>query len=220
MGNKQLILGQIWDGRTCQASDHLFLFETLERLLVTSFLSQAKSLGDVGRPLHLTCRYTHLSHPQRPPLSNHLIIVIVIIIISSSSSSSSSVSQTSAHSRKQCLQVTATTTDSSITKPTTNKHGSIYLVNSYLQKLSSTVLSRAHIQYRACRSVTTLTCPGCSLIHLSLLLSSLRRLFLHFLSSSFNVTLMFFSTSHSHDYNNHNSQLFESIPVKLRSFAS
>jgi len=55
---------------------------------------------------------------------------------------------------------------------------------------------------RNCRWKCDRTCPGCSLIHLSRLLRSLRRLARHFLSSSFSVTLMFFSTSHSHDYNN------------------
>jgi len=45
---------------------HLFLFETLECLLITSFFAQSESLGDVRSPLHLTGSYTHLSPTQQP----------------------------------------------------------------------------------------------------------------------------------------------------------
>ena len=44
------------------SGDHLFLFETFERLLITSVFGETESLGHVGCPLHLTRSDTHLSH--------------------------------------------------------------------------------------------------------------------------------------------------------------
>jgi len=39
---------------------YLFLFETLECLLVTTFFGHSEGLGDVSGPLHLTGCYAHL----------------------------------------------------------------------------------------------------------------------------------------------------------------
>jgi len=54
---------------------HLFLLETLECLLVTTFFGHSEGLGDVSGPLHLTGCYAHLpqhihttSYYTRPPL--------------------------------------------------------------------------------------------------------------------------------------------------------